>query len=200
MARDITDTAFGVIETRGLVAAIEAAHEMVDVVGVTLIGRRNVGTLVTAVIEGTLAAVCRAVDVGAKAAESVGELISAHVIHTPCSVVSTMLSSCDRLLPPSPIGTEETALGMIETRGLVAAIEAADKMNRVGNVTFIGEEHVGDLVTVMVCGVLSRVRLAIDEGAEAAQRVSEVVAAHVIPTLNSTFFGTTDVEDSTEET
>ena len=65
------------------------------------------------------------------------------------------------------------ALGMIETKGLVASIEAADAMVKAANVTLIGKEHVGGgLVTVMVRG---------DVGAAAAERVGELISVHVIP-------------------
>ena len=74
------------------------------------------------------------------------------------------------------------ALGMIETRGLVASIEAADAMVKAANVTLIGKEHVGGgLVTVMVRGDVGAVKAAVDAGACAAEKVGEIVAQHVIP-------------------
>ena len=74
------------------------------------------------------------------------------------------------------------ALGMIETKGLVAAIEAADAMVKAANVTLIGKEHIGGgLVTVMVRGDVGAVKAAADAGAAAAERVGELVSVHVIP-------------------
>jgi ethanolamine utilization protein EutM len=74
------------------------------------------------------------------------------------------------------------ALGLIETRGLVPAIEAADAMVKGANVTLIGKEHVGGgLVTVMVRGDVGAVKAATDAGAAAAQRVGELISVHVIP-------------------
>jgi len=74
------------------------------------------------------------------------------------------------------------ALGMIETKGLVASIEAADAMVKAANVTLIGKEHVGGgLVTVMVRGDVGAVKAATDAGAAAAERVGEVISVHVIP-------------------
>ena len=74
------------------------------------------------------------------------------------------------------------ALGMIETRGLVAAIEAADAMVKAANVTLIGKERVGGgLVTVLVRGDVGAVKAATDAGAAAAQRVGELISVHVIP-------------------
>ena len=74
------------------------------------------------------------------------------------------------------------ALGMIETKGLVAAIEAADAMVKAANVTLVGKEHIGGgLVTVMVRGDVGAVKAATDAGAAAAERVGELVSVHVIP-------------------
>ena len=74
------------------------------------------------------------------------------------------------------------ALGMIETKGLVASIEAADAMVKAANVTLIGKEHVGGgLVTVMVRGDVGAVKASVDAGAAAAERVGELVSIHVIP-------------------
>ena len=74
------------------------------------------------------------------------------------------------------------ALGMVETRGLVAAIEAADAMVKAANVTLVGKVHVGAaLVTVMVRGDVGAVKASVDAGAAAAQRVGELVSVHVIP-------------------
>ena len=78
--------------------------------------------------------------------------------------------------------TKNEALGMIETKGLVGAIEAADAMVKAANVTLIGKEFVGGgLVTVMVRGDVGAVKAATDAGAAAAQRVGELLSVHVIP-------------------
>ena len=74
------------------------------------------------------------------------------------------------------------ALGMIETRGLVGAIEAADAMTKSANVTLVGYEKIGSgLVTVMVRGDVGAVKAAVDAGSCAAEKVGEVVSQHVIP-------------------
>ena len=78
------------------------------------------------------------------------------------------------------------ALGMIETKGLVAAIEAVDAMVKAANVTLIGKEHVGGgLVTVLVRGDVGAVKAATDAGAAAAERVGELISIHVIPRPHS---------------
>lgn len=77
---------------------------------------------------------------------------------------------------------QKEALGMIETKGLVGAIEAADAMVKSANVTLVGYEKIGSgLVTVMVRGDVGAVKAATDAGAAAAQRVGELVSVHVIP-------------------
>ena len=74
------------------------------------------------------------------------------------------------------------ALGMVETRGLVAAIEAADAMVKAANVTLIGTEKIGSgLVSVMVRGDVGAVKAATEAGSAAAARLGEIVAVHVIP-------------------
>ena len=74
------------------------------------------------------------------------------------------------------------ALGMIETRGLVAMIEASDAMVKAANVALVGKEYIGaGYVTVMVRGDVGAVKAATDAGAAAARRVGELVSVHVIP-------------------
>lgn len=78
------------------------------------------------------------------------------------------------------------ALGLVETRGLVGAVEAADAMVKAANVNLIGKVQVGSgLVTVMVRGDVGAVKAATDAGAAAAQRVGELVSVHVIPRPHS---------------
>ena len=77
---------------------------------------------------------------------------------------------------------QQEALGMVETKGLVGAIEAADAMVKSANVSLVGYEKIGSgLVTVMVRGDVGAVKAAVDAGACSAEKVGEVVAQHVIP-------------------
>ena len=77
---------------------------------------------------------------------------------------------------------ELQALGMVETKGLVGSIEAADAMVKAANVHLIGKEHVGGgLVTVMVRGDVGAVKAAVEAGGAAAKRVGELISVHVIP-------------------
>ena len=76
----------------------------------------------------------------------------------------------------------QEALGMVETRGLTAAIEAADAMTKAAEVTLVGTEKIGSgLVTVMVRGDGGAVKAAVESGSAAASRLGELVATHVIP-------------------
>jgi microcompartment protein CcmL/EutN len=74
------------------------------------------------------------------------------------------------------------ALGMVETKGLIGSVEAADAMVKTANVVLIGKEYIGaGYVTVMVRGDVGAVKAATDAGAAAARRVGELVSVHVIP-------------------
>lgn len=78
------------------------------------------------------------------------------------------------------------ALGMIETRGLTAAVEAADAMVKSAEVTLIGTEKIGSgLVSVMVRGDVGAVNAAVEAGTSAASRLGEIIATHVIPRPHS---------------
>ena len=78
--------------------------------------------------------------------------------------------------------TTQTALGMIETRGIVASIEAADAMVKAANVTITQQTRVGGgLVATLVRGEVGAVKASVDAGAAAANKVGEVISVHVIP-------------------
>ncbi len=77
---------------------------------------------------------------------------------------------------------KEAALGLVETKGLVGSIEAADAMVKAANVRLVGKEYIGNgYVTVMVRGDVGAVKAAVDAGAAAAKRVGELISVHVIP-------------------
>ena len=79
-----------------------------------------------------------------------------------------------------PMASE--ALGMVETRGLIGSVEAADAMVKAANVVLVGKEYIGQgYVTVLVRGDVGAVKAATDAGAAAARRVGELIAVHVIP-------------------
>lgn len=77
---------------------------------------------------------------------------------------------------------DQEALGLIETKGLVSAIEAADAMVKAANVKLIGQEKIGHgLVTVMVRGDVGAVKASVDAGVQAAENIGEVISSYVIP-------------------
>jgi ethanolamine utilization protein EutM len=78
------------------------------------------------------------------------------------------------------------ALGLVETKGLIGSVEAADAMVKAANVVLIGKEYIGaGYVTVMVRGDVGAVKAATDAGAAAARRVGELISVHVIPRPHS---------------
>jgi ethanolamine utilization protein EutM len=79
------------------------------------------------------------------------------------------------------LDTKLIALGMIETKGLVGAIEAADAMVKSANVVLLGSEYVGGGYVTVMCRGVGAVKAATDSGAAAAKRVGELVSVHVIP-------------------
>lgn len=84
--------------------------------------------------------------------------------------------------PVEPAIKRGMAIGMLETRGLVAALEASDVMVKAANVTLIGSEKIGSgLVSIMVTGDVSAVKAAVDAGGAAAAELGEIYALHVIP-------------------
>ena len=84
------------------------------------------------------------------------------------------------------VGRVVASTGMIETRGLVASIEAADAMLKAANVVLVGTEKIGSgLVSVMVRGDVGAVKAAVEAGSAAAERLGEIIAVHVIPRPHS---------------
>ena len=82
------------------------------------------------------------------------------------------------------------AIGMIETKGLIGSIEAADAMVKASNVELVSQEMVdGGIVTVIVQGDVGAVQAAVDAGRDAAARVSELLGAHVIPRPDDSVYG-----------
>ncbi len=99
----------------------------------------------------------------------------------PKKTTSVVKEAAPEIKKEVKVMTQE-ALGMIETRGLVAAIEAADSMLKAANVTLVGTEKIGSgLVSVMVRGDVGAVKAAVEAGGANAGRLGELVAVHVIP-------------------
>jgi len=179
--------ALGMIETKGLVAMFEAADAMLKAANVTFSGWVPVGSgLVTAFVEGDVAAVKAATDVGASAARRVGEVSCVQVIPRPHDDLDKFVASAAKK-PAVPANGGEVkkdpgnALGLLETRGLVGVIEGSDAMVKAAGVDLVRLVEIGGgFVTAIVRGDVGSVRAAVDAGAEAARRAGELVSSHII--------------------
>ncbi len=170
--------AMGFVETQGLVAAIEAADAMVKAARVRIktVGNAD-AALISVICEGDLAACAAAVDAGKAARPS-----ETRTNPCPRARAENNLNAA----PPKGRTTRRNdmsdALGMIETKGLTALIEASDAMVKAARVQLVGYERIGGgFVTALVRGDVAACKAATDAGAAAARRVGEVIAVHVIP-------------------
>jgi microcompartment protein CcmL/EutN len=179
------------IETKGLVALFEATDAMLKAASVTFAGWESVGAgLVTVVVEGDVAAVKAATDVGASAAARVGTVAAVQVIARPHDDLSIFPKAPVKAEGASAMSTADgRALGLIETLGLTGAIEGSDAMCKAAGVTIVKEIEIGGgYVTVIVRGDVGSVRAAVDAGAAAAKSVGTLVASHVIPSPHEGIF------------
>jgi len=178
--------ALGMVETVGLTGAIEAGDAMSKAASVTLVGWDRVGSgLATVFCRGDVAAVKSAVDAGSQAASKVGEVHGVHVIARPHGDLEVMV--------PTNGGVEGSrvgALGMVETKGATGLLEASDAMEKAAEVEVAKVVEIGGgFATVLVTGDVGSVNSAVSAGAEAAERVGELVARHVIPRPSSSAVG-----------
>ena len=173
--------ALGMIETKGLVALFEASDAMLKAANVTFAGWEKVGNgLVTAFVEGDVAAVKAATDAGAAAARRVGELASVVVIPRPHDELTPFCAQAPAKKAEAEL--DSSALGLIETKGLVAVVEASDAMCKAAGVRLVRTIEIGGgYVTAVVRGDVGSVRASVDAGAAAARRVGELVSSHIIP-------------------
>jgi microcompartment protein CcmL/EutN len=176
------------IETKGLVAMFEATDAMLKAANVTVAGWVPVGSgLVTAFVEGDVAAVKAATDVGASAARRVGEVSCVQVIPRPHDDLDKFVQSATKKAAPAPDGNNAAkkdaanAVGLLETRGLVGVIEGSDAMVKAAGVDLVRLVEIGGgYVTAVVRGDVGSVKAAVDAGAEAARRAGDLVASHII--------------------
>jgi microcompartment protein CcmL/EutN len=173
--------ALGMIETKGLVALFEASDAMLKAANVSFAGWEKVGSgLVTAFVEGDVAAVKAATDAGAAAARRVGELSSVVVIPRPHDELGPFYHQAPARNGEADLDT--SALGLIETKGLVGLVEASDAMCKAASVRLVRCIEIGGgYVTSVVRGDVGSVRASVDAGAAAARRVGELVSSHIIP-------------------
>ena len=176
--------ALGMIETKGLVALFEATDAMLKAADVTFAGWEPVGSgLVTAFVEGDVAAVKAATDAGAAAAARVGEVASVQVISRPHEDLPVFVSTVKKeAAGPQPAKNgNNQAIGLIETRGLVGLIEGSDAMCKAASVELLKTIQIGGgFVTSVVKGDVGSVRAAVDAGAAASRAIGELVSSHII--------------------
>ncbi|MBF8287984.1 MAG: Ethanolamine utilization protein, similar to EutM [Candidatus Rokubacteria bacterium] len=170
--------ALGILETVGLTGIIAGGDAMSKAARVELVGWDRVGSgLVAVFCRGEVAAVKAAVDAGAQSAATVVEVHAVHVIARPHGELGVIVPSSKAGAAPSGV----RALGMVETRGATGAIEASDAMEKAAQVEVMRVQEIGGgYLTVLVTGDVGSVQSAVTAGAEAAQRVGEVLARHVI--------------------
>lgn len=178
--------ALGMIETKGLVALIEASDAMLKAATVSFLGWQPVGSgLVTAFVEGDVAAVKAATDAGAASARRIGELSCVQVIPRPHDELDLFLATAAKKTGAAAgkdADSNGDAVGLIETRGLVGLVEASDAMCKAASVNLVRSVEIGGAyVTTIVRGDVGSVKAAVDAGAAAARRVGELISAHVIP-------------------
>jgi microcompartment protein CcmL/EutN len=171
--------ALGMLETVGLTGIIEGGDAMSKAARVELLGWDKVGAgLVTVFCRGDVAAVKSAVDAGAQAASKVGEVESVNVIARPHDELWDVLGLESSSSSEGPV---IRALGILETRGATGAIEASDAMVKSADVEVVKVQEIGGgYISVLVTGDVGSVNSAVGSGAEAAERVGELVSRHVI--------------------
>jgi microcompartment protein CcmL/EutN len=168
----------GFVEVIGFVPAIEAADTMAKASDVVIVAREGIGGgLVTIIVKGDVGAVKAAVEAGAGRPRERGQLFAAHVIARPSERLL-------ELLRPGETSGEERrgeSLGLIEVKGLVPALEAADTALKAANVRLVSKNNVGmGLISVTLSGEVAAVKSALDAAAGAAARLGEVVSSCII--------------------
>lgn len=177
--------ALGFIETTGMVPALEGADKMLKAADVELIAYENIGsTLVTIMIKGDVAAVSASVEAGAEAASKIGNLTAKNVIPRPIKEVAEVTSLYDI---DADYDTEKEskyeALGLVETFGIVYALQAADAMCKAASVELSGFENVASgYISILVTGDVGACRQAVEAGKQAVLDMGvEPYSSIVIP-------------------
>ena len=176
------EEALGLIETLGMVPAINGADSMLKAADVQLISYENVGsTLVTVMVKGDVAAVKASVDAGAAAASAIGKLTASNVMPRPARGVGSIASVHE--VDDVERGPQK-ALGLIETFGVVFLMEAADAMEKAADVEIIGYENVASgYVSVLARGDVAACQSAVAAGVKAVEAMgAHVYSSVVIPT------------------
>ena len=176
------EEALGLIETLGMVPAIEGADKMLKAANVELVAYENIGsTLVTIMIKGDVAAVKASVEAGAAAATAIGTLTAQNVMPRPIKDIGEIVSVYDIDTKELPQMGKYRALGLIETFGIVFVLEAADAMCKAANVELIGFENVASgYISVMVRGDVGACKSAVDTGVKAVVDMGAEVYSSIV--------------------
>ena len=175
------DRALGILETRGMASLVQATDAMLKAVDVTVRGRHGIGSgWVTVVVEGEVASVQTAIDIGSREALRHGELITARVIPRPSYESIELMPHWHTIRPDHVAGP--SALGILETRGLVPLIQGTDAMVKTAPVDIEGWAYIGGgLVHSVVRGDVASVKDAVKAGGRTAEASGELYATLVIP-------------------
>lgn len=177
------EEALGVIETLGMVPAIEAADKMLKAANVELVAYENIGsTLVTIMVKGDVGAVKASVEAGAVAAAAVGTLTAQNVMPRPIKDIGDIVSVY-QLADTEEVASKGKyrALGLIETFGIVFALEAADAMCKAADVELIGFENVASgYISVLVRGDVGACKASVETGIQAVTDMGAEVYSSVV--------------------
>lgn len=179
------EEALGLIETLGMVPAINAADRMLKAANVQLVAYENVGsTLVAVMVKGDVGAVKASVEAGAAGAAEIGKLTAQNVMPRPIRGVADIVS-VHAVEPSDTDGTPKPrALGLLEVFGIVFVLEAADAMMKTADVELVGYENVASgYISVLVQGDVAACASAVSAGVKAVEKMGACVySSVVIPT------------------
>jgi carbon dioxide concentrating mechanism protein CcmO len=181
------EEALGLIETTGMLPALNAADKMLKAADVELISYENIGsTLVTVMIKGDVEAVRVAVNAGAEAAAAIGNLTAHNVMPRPIKAIGDIVSvhdvdADDSLEKKDSSKEKHEALGLIEVFGLVFLLQAADAMCKAAGVELIGYENVASgYISVLTHGDVDACKAAVEAGEKAVKDMGGEVYSSVV--------------------
>lgn len=185
LARYYAEQALGMLETVGMVPAIEACDKMLKAADVTLISYENVGsTLVTLFIKGDVAAVEAAIKAGVEAASAIGKVTASEVIPRPIRPIGDVVSIYDVDVQYEMDENQRyssNALGLVETFGIIYCIKAADAMCKAADVELVGFENTASgYISAIVEGDVGACKTAVEAGVKAVEAANNQPYSSVV--------------------
>lgn len=173
--------ALGLIETVGMTPAFYGMDAMLKAANVSLLAYENIGsTLVMAMVVGDVAAVQAAVEAGAAAARSIGTLTAHNVMPRPLAAIKK-IAALYAIGDESPLNKHPQAMGLVETFGIVFALEAADAMGKAAAVEIVGFENVASgYISILVQGDVAACQAAVNAGVCAVEQMNAEVYSSVV--------------------